>query len=277
MHMKKRVQPGIEELFDIVGQEFGYQEKYFSRHLQQMSQFCNCCLDPSEIRGRVCLDAGCGTGTASIHFARSGARQVTGIDLSRKSLQVAHDEATQRVIANTLLANGDLGALPFANDTFDLVYSCGAFPYVDNPYHCLSELIRVTKSNGCIVLMALRKSRFDTLYEIIRRIFSRTPGKFRLAFARLFALVSYLPANYFLGRRVIPNQGKPLAQTILEAFFSPVRLKKLDVEEISNYLMSHGFTSEEVSGFGEMDFYSAFTCFVIKAVKNRARGNLPPL
>ncbi len=272
--MNTTKQPAIGKLFDTIGQEFDYQEKHFSRHLQQMSRFCEYCLDPSEIRGRVCLDAGCGTGTAGIHFACSGARQVAGIDLSRKSLQVARIEAMRREIANTLFANGDLGALPFADDTFDLVFSCGVFPYVDNPYHCLSELIRVTKTNGCIVLMALRKSRFDAFYEFIRRILSRTPGKFGLAFARLFALVSYLPANYFLGRWVIPNQGKPLAQTILEAFFSPVRLKKLDVEEIREYLTNHGFATVEVSGIGEMDFYSAFTCFVTKAVLKQGPGNL---
>jgi ubiquinone/menaquinone biosynthesis C-methylase UbiE len=267
-YMTATKQLEIKELFDSIGKEFDNKEKHFSRHLQQMSGFCDSCFDVADIEGRMCLDAGCGTGTASLYLAQNGAKQVVGIDLSGESLNVAQNESSKREIKNTLFSFGDLCSLPFKNESFDIVFTCGALPYVDNTFHCLSELVRVTKKNGSIVLMALKKSQFDILYESMRMVLSRVPGNLRVAFARFFALIAYLPANYFLGRRVIPNRGKPLEQTIMEAFFSPVRLKKMDYEDIRVYFKNNGFTVTNVSGIGEMDFYSSFTCFVTKAVRN---------
>ena len=47
--MNTSEQPAIGNLFDAIGREFGEKEKHFSRHLQQMSRFCEYCFDPSEI------------------------------------------------------------------------------------------------------------------------------------------------------------------------------------------------------------------------------------
>ncbi|MFC1811671.1 class I SAM-dependent methyltransferase [Thermodesulfobacteriota bacterium] len=259
--------PEIGELFDTVGKEFDNYTKHFSRHFQQMSRFCSYSFDSAEIEGRKCLDAGCGTGTANLYFALKGARQVVGMDLSAESLRVAQNECSKRKVQNSLLSFGDLCSLPFKSESFDVVFTCGTLPYVENTFDCLDELIRVTAKNGSIVLMALKKSRLDKLYEAIRMVLSRVPAHSRLTVAKCFAFLACLPANSFLGRRVNSNRGKPLEQTVMEAFYSPVQLKKLEYETVRDYLKGNGFEVTSVSGIGEVDFYSAHTCFLLKAVR----------
>jgi|GEM_PF-2358439 len=265
--MKKRIQPAIGEFFDIVGSKFDSRKKYFSRHFDQMQDFCDACFNTSSIEGRVCLDAGCGTGTTSIYFATAGARHVFGLDLSKTSLQIAQAEAADKMFKNTLFTAGNMDVLPFGDKTIDIVFSCGALPYVRNFEHCLSEFIRVTKSQGCIVFMALKRSRLDIAYEYIRLFLHKVPRKFKPVFAKFIALVVRLPSNYLLGRQVMSDQGKPLEQTIMEAFFSPIRLNKVDSNETRDFFIKKGFAVTDISAIDTNDFYSSQTGFVLKAVR----------
>src|SRR5579863_1368008 len=60
--------------------------KYFVEpHIPQFAQF-------ERWRGKRVLEIGCGIGTDTINFARHGAL-VTAVDLSEKSLEIAHQRA----------------------------------------------------------------------------------------------------------------------------------------------------------------------------------------
>ena len=257
----------IGRLFDIVGNSFDYYPQHFHRHLQAMTAFCSACCAPADIEGQVCLDAGCGSGTASLYFAAAGARQVVGIDLSRSSLEIARAASASGKRPSSLFAEGDLGNLPLGDRTFDFVFCCGALPYAEDPERCLAELVRVTNTPGRIVLLALKRSPLDPFYEALRRLLAGLPAEIKPVLARFIAVLARLPARFLLGRRVGGRQGKPLEQTVLEAFFSPVALKKLDYETIRDYFTGNGFTVSRVNGIRENDFYSEHTGCVVRAVR----------
>lgn len=265
--MRVSKQYGIGELFDIIGMEFDSQEKHFSRHCQQMFKFCGYCFGNEEIEGQTCLDAGCGTGTASLYFAKKGAKYVLGIDLSKKSLQVAKNESSKQGVYNTVFSFGDLCSLPFDDQTFDIVYSCGALPYVENVFNSIAELIRVTKGDGRMVLMVLKRTWIDSFYESARIILSKFPWTLKIRFAEFIAFASRQTAHAFLGRRVDFTQGKPLAQTIMEAFFSPVKLQRLNYKDIQSFLENRDLRAFRIKGIKDVDFFSPYTCFVIKAIR----------
>lgn len=258
---------GIGELFDIIGEEFDSKRNYFAMHQQQMFRFCDYCFENEKIKGQTCLDAGCGTGTASLYFAQNGAKRIYGIDLSEKSLQVAKKMSMERDFYNTLFPVADLGSLPFDNETFDVVFSCGVLPYVGNVFNSIAELIRVTRIDGRIVLMVLKKTWLDGIYEFLRMILSGAPRAWKIRFAGFLAFFSHLTAHIFLRRRVNFSQGKPLKQMIMEAFFSPVKLQRLNYKDIQSFFENSGFRIFSIKGIVGVDFYSSHTCFVIKALR----------
>ena len=52
----------------------------------------------------------------------------------------------------------DLAALPFGDGSFDAIYSERVFQHLDNPAAVMSELFRVLRRGGCIVVADARPS-----------------------------------------------------------------------------------------------------------------------
>ena len=96
--------------------------------------------------GRQVLEVGCGAGTDLARFARGGAI-VSGVDLSASAIELARKNFEQQgLVADLREANGE--QLPFANDTFDLVYAHGVVQYTAHPQQLVAECRRVLKPGG---------------------------------------------------------------------------------------------------------------------------------
>jgi SAM-dependent methyltransferase len=96
--------------------------------------------------GRRVLEVGCGAGTDLARFAKGGAI-VTGVDLSSSAIALARQNIDQLGLrADLREADGE--HLPFANDTFDLVYAHGVVQYTANPQALVDECRRVLRPDG---------------------------------------------------------------------------------------------------------------------------------
>ena len=97
-------------------------------------------------QGTLHLDAGCGAGMAAALSASLGAR-VAGIDAAEGMLEIARERTP-----GGDFRQGDLEALPFADDTFDLVTGFNAFQFASDPVKALREAGRVTRPGGMVVV-----------------------------------------------------------------------------------------------------------------------------
>ncbi|WP_050930366.1 class I SAM-dependent methyltransferase [Aestuariivita boseongensis] len=93
------------------------------------------------------LDAGCGAGMACALSASLGAA-VAGLDASEEMLKIARDRTP-----SGYFRQGDLEALPFEDDSFDVVTGFNAFQYAGDPAQALREAGRVTRPGGKIVIL----------------------------------------------------------------------------------------------------------------------------
>lgn len=93
------------------------------------------------------LDVGCGAGMAAALSAARGAA-VSGIDAAGALLAIARE----RTPAGDF-RQGDIEALPFPDDSFDLVTGFNAFQYAGDAAQALREAGRVAKPGGMIVIM----------------------------------------------------------------------------------------------------------------------------
>jgi O-antigen biosynthesis protein len=97
--------------------------------------------------GRAVLDAGCGVGYGSAMLARAGATEVVGVDLSDKAVEAAAGAAP-----NATFLTGDVHALPFEDDRFDLVVCFEVIEHVAAQDAVLGELARVLSPDGILVV-----------------------------------------------------------------------------------------------------------------------------
>jgi SAM-dependent methyltransferase len=93
--------------------------------------------------GSTILDAGCGTGTNSEWLADRGFR-VTGADFSDFALSKAKGDVDYR--------KEDLTKLSFPDASFDAVVCIGVLMHIPDLEDALSELVRVLKPNGWLIL-----------------------------------------------------------------------------------------------------------------------------
>ena len=92
------------------------------------------------------LDIGCGGGLLSEEFAKRGA-EVTGIDISEKSLEIARNHALENKLTINY-KNGYAENIPENDNTFDAVICADCLEHVDDLEKVIGEVSRVLKGHG---------------------------------------------------------------------------------------------------------------------------------
>jgi SAM-dependent methyltransferase len=94
----------------------------------------------SPIRGRTFLDIGCGTGRYTLEFARRGARQAIGLDISERMIAICRERARQAHLEDhSAFVQTDL--LEYQPGTaFDVCIGIGLFDYIRDPLAVLKKM-----------------------------------------------------------------------------------------------------------------------------------------
>lgn len=100
------------------------------------------------------LDVGCGPGTITADLALNYVSQghVTALENAPSVLDTARAYAAERGAANITFVTGDVHALPFADDTFDVVHAHQVLQHVADPVRALAEMRRVAKPGGIVAV-----------------------------------------------------------------------------------------------------------------------------
>lgn len=185
-------------------------------------------------RDQQVLEIGCGLGTDAVNFARAGAHY-TGVDLTERAIDLVQRRFAYENLAGSL-QTADAENLPFADNTFDLVYSHGVLHHTPDTARAITEAHRVLKPGGTAMVMLYYKNSYNYRVNImtIRRLGARLLAfdwgvKFVHAItgeeaARLRELQSRYRANrrQLLAREEFLNQntdgaGNPLARVYTRA------------------------------------------------------------
>ena len=129
---------------------------YFRRALAERLR-----IDP---RGKAALDVGCGGGLLAEEFARLGCR-VTGIDPSAPALEIARAHAAASGLSITYRA-GVGEALPFPDQSFEIVYCCDVLEHVADLERVIAEIARVLAPGGVFFFDTINRTLLSKLLAI---------------------------------------------------------------------------------------------------------------
>lgn len=182
-------------------------------------------LVPEDVKGKLVLDAGVGSGRFSEVLATWGAK-VYGIDLSRAVEAAAANLAR---FPDATIAQADIGQPPFADGTFDFVVSIGVLHHTPDTRRHFERLVRLLKPGGtiCIWVYPADPDYVKRLawHPFVKALPSRWFYRFcRRAVPFALARLNNPLIRYAMDVFPMSDQGKGLENDILDTFdgYSPM-------------------------------------------------------
>ncbi|WP_029035214.1 bifunctional demethylmenaquinone methyltransferase/2-methoxy-6-polyprenyl-1,4-benzoquinol methylase UbiE [Salinimicrobium terrae] len=100
------------------------------------------------------LDIATGTGDLAISLAKTGAKEIVGLDLSEGMLAVGRKKIEEENLTGRIeMIQGDSEALPFEDNKFDAITVAFGVRNFENLGKGLSEILRVLKPGGIFVIL----------------------------------------------------------------------------------------------------------------------------
>jgi 2-polyprenyl-3-methyl-5-hydroxy-6-metoxy-1,4-benzoquinol methylase len=156
----KRVYPNAQGIARFVDAQYYAASFGFQWHRYQKTQLdhdelreserhflAKTALRPEDLKGKLVLDVGCGMGRFAEVATRWGAR-VVGVDLSAAAEVAAKNLADRDFVA----FQADVFALPFAPESFDVIYSIGVLHHTPDCEAAVKALDKYLKPGGLLVV-----------------------------------------------------------------------------------------------------------------------------
>jgi SAM-dependent methyltransferase len=158
---------GLHERFRGDYEKFFTDYDRFRYHNERHLPGCIKALNPA---GKKVLEIGLGEGADSERLIREGAHW-SGVDLTAESIDRLRTRLTLRQLPYDDLRQGSVLDLPFADGTFDMVFSHGVLHHVPEINVAQSEIHRVLRPDGELVIMMYARWSLNYLVSIglIRR------------------------------------------------------------------------------------------------------------
>jgi len=120
--------------------------------------------DPASLRGKLVLDAGCGSGRYTRIVGEAGAT-VIGFDLSPAVETAASNTAR---LPNVHIIQADVFELPLSPENFDFIFSIGVLDHTPNTKKAFSSLVPLLANNGEIAVWVY--PRWPVPFELYNRL-----------------------------------------------------------------------------------------------------------
>jgi len=157
-----------------LGERHGDYEAFFSdydRFRYRTEGHILRCLDGIELKGRRLLEIGLGQGADSEQLIRRGAVW-SGLDLTPESVARVKARLTLRQLPHESISQGSVLKMPYADASFDIVFSHGVLHHVPDILSAQRELHRVLKPGGELIVMLYARWSLNYLVSIgvLRRL-----------------------------------------------------------------------------------------------------------
>ena len=213
----------VEKMFDNISSNYDFLNHFLSFGIDNIWRRKTIKI-VAQNNPKLILDVA--TGTGDLAFAaqkKINPDKIIGLDLSNGMLEVGREKIKKRKLGNKLdFIQGDSENLPFEDDFFDAVMVSFGVRNFENLNKGLSEIFRVLKKNGKIVVLEFSKPKkfpikqsYNFYSKFILPTFGSLISKDKSAYYYLPESVAAFP------------EGKDFLMELEKVGFSTLKLKKL--------------------------------------------------
>ncbi|MGH9087547.1 MAG: methyltransferase domain-containing protein [Acidimicrobiales bacterium] len=131
----------------------GHHESVLRSHRWRTAENSAAHLLPHLRTGQRLLDVGCGPGTITVDLAgRVAPGEVVAVDNAPAVLDFARRTVAEAGATNVAVQVADVYALPFPDDSFDVVHAHQVCQHLTDPVTALGEMRRVCRSGGVVAV-----------------------------------------------------------------------------------------------------------------------------
>lgn len=151
-------------------------EAYFAGNAARWDEIRSFDVPEAEVEAELCTlvrDLGAeslldiGTGTARIvELCGPLVRHAVGVDISREMLAVGRVNLERSGQRNCALRHGDMYALPFTAESFDVAVLHQVLHFAEKPAEILLEASRVIRQGGKLIIVDLARHEHDSLRSV---------------------------------------------------------------------------------------------------------------
>ena len=162
----KQKKQQVEEMFDAIAPTYDKLNHLLSMRIDKIWRKKVLKLLKQQQPDSV-LDIATGTGDLALAIASLKPKQIVGLDLSEKMLNIARQKVEEKEINSIELVKGDSENLQFGDESFDAITCAFGVRNFGNLEAGLKEMHRVVKQNGQVIILEFSKPTnkiFQKLY-----------------------------------------------------------------------------------------------------------------
>ena len=128
-------------------------------------------MKPMSLNPKIGLDLGSALGSSSRYLSKRFKKcEILSLDISHSRL--IESRKKRSILSRIREIQASANALPFINNSIDLIFANQLMPWIDNPNHFFSEISRILKKDGLFIFSTLGP---DSL-QIINTLWSKIDG-----------------------------------------------------------------------------------------------------
>ncbi|MHA1975497.1 MAG: class I SAM-dependent methyltransferase [Candidatus Hodarchaeales archaeon] len=206
-----------------------------------------------DVKGLDVVELGCGGGQIAIVLSKMGANSVTALDISDQQLAHARKLA-ERENTDITFHQGDMEILSeFHDSSFDLIVSVHAISYVSNLQNVFSEISRILRPNGRVVICTIHPLQYvlwealeENSMEKIQSYFSSDPSSWDWIDNKKTPIATFTDRAHRYEEFVngIIKNGLDLEGVIEPRGYTTEELKEMNLEDVPyhNHMIDEQFT-----------------------------------
>lgn len=106
----------------------------------------------SDLSGKKMLEVGCGNGDFSNYLSIERNADILGLDFSKESIAIANEKKKKFNASGSDFMVGDAQNINLPDNSYDIIVSCECLEHIPEPQKMVSEIYRLLKPGGLVVL-----------------------------------------------------------------------------------------------------------------------------
>jgi demethylmenaquinone methyltransferase / 2-methoxy-6-polyprenyl-1,4-benzoquinol methylase len=212
----------VESMFDSIAWRYDFLNHFLSFGIDHLWRRRAIRTISKSYKNPYIIDVATGTADLAIAAMRMKPEGIKGIDISKKMLEQGKRKIELRGFSEMVeLIQADSEKIPFSDGVFDVAMVAFGVRNFSDPQGGLSEMYRVVRSGGMIMVLEFSKPEHFPFRNIYNFYFSRILPFFGKLFSKDKAAYSYLPDSVMK----FPNNEEFLKLLLLSGFSKTKQVK----------------------------------------------------